>query len=135
MIDAEGIRARLIAGQAFGMTSPLVTASDTLHADVQLAPGARLPIEPGYEDRARHTIAGTIEVAGDSFEPGQLLVLSPSDPMTVRATTDARFMLFGGDPIEGPRYVWWSLVSSPPERIVAAKEEWARGPIRHRAGR
>ncbi|TNC61098.1 pirin family protein [Rubellimicrobium roseum] len=127
LLDADGIQARLIAGQAFGLASPLVTASDTLYADVQLAPGARLPIEPSYEERALYTIAGTIEVAGDSFEPGQLLVLRPGDPITVRATTVARFMLFGGAPMEGPRYIWWNFVSSRPERIAAAKEEWARG--------
>ena len=94
---------------------------------LQLAPGARLPIEPSTEERALYTISGAIEVAGDSFEPGQLLVLRPGDPITVRATTAARFMLFGGAPMEGPRYIWWNFVSSRPERIAAAKEEWARG--------
>jgi hypothetical protein len=29
--------------------------------------------------------------------------------------------------MEGPRYIWWNFVSSRPERIAAAKEEWARG--------
>ncbi len=36
-------------------------------------------------------------------------------------------MLFGGAPMGGPRYIWWNFVSSRPERIEAAKEEWARG--------
>ena len=27
----------------------------------------------------------------------------------------------------GPRYIWWNFVSSRPERIEQAKEEWARG--------
>jgi redox-sensitive bicupin YhaK (pirin superfamily) len=127
VIDADGIRARLIAGQAFGTTSPLATASETLYADVQLEPGARMPIDAAYEERALYTIAGTIEVAGDQFEPAQLLVLHPGDAITVTATSAARFMLFGGAPMEGPRYIWWNFVSSRPERIAAAKEEWARG--------
>jgi redox-sensitive bicupin YhaK (pirin superfamily) len=127
VIDADGIRARLIAGQAFGTTSPLATASETLYADVQLEPGARMPIDATYEERALYTIAGTIEVAGDQFEPAQLLVLHPGDAITVTATSAARVMLFGGAPMEGPRYIWWNFVSSRPERIAAAKEEWARG--------
>ncbi|WP_159719028.1 pirin family protein [Geminicoccus flavidas] len=127
VIDADGIRARLIAGQAFGAASPLATASETLYADVQLEPGARMPIDATYEERALYTIAGTIEVAGDRFEPAQLLVLRPGDGITVTATSAARFMLFGGAPMEGPRYIWWNFVSSRPERIAAAKEEWARG--------
>jgi hypothetical protein len=27
----------------------------------------------------------------------------------------------------GPRYIWWNFVSSRPERIEQAKEEWAQG--------
>jgi redox-sensitive bicupin YhaK (pirin superfamily) len=127
IVDADGVRARLIAGRAFGAASPLATASETLYADVQLKAGTRIPVEAAYEERALYTIAGTIEVAGDAFEPGQLLVLRPGDAITVTATSDAQFMLFGGAPMEGPRYLWWNFVSSRPERIAAAKEEWARG--------
>jgi redox-sensitive bicupin YhaK (pirin superfamily) len=126
MIDADGVRARLIAGSAQGQTSPLLTASETLYADVQLAGGRSMPIDPGYEERALYTISGEIEAAGESFEPAQLLVLRPGDAITVRAS-DARFMLFGGAPMGGPRYIRWNFVSSRRERIEAAKEEWAKG--------
>jgi len=126
-VDVDGISARLIAGEAFGARSPLKTPSETLYADVHLAPGAQLPIDPSYEERALYTIAGEIEVTGDTFGPGQLLVLRSGDPIRVRAKTDAQFMLFGGAPMGGPRYIWWNFVSSRPERIEQAKEEWARG--------
>src|SRR5690606_19945430 len=54
-LEADGVHARLIAGRAFGLASPLVTASETLYADVQLAGAARLPIDRGYEERALYT--------------------------------------------------------------------------------
>ena len=131
VVEAGGARARLIAGSAFGATSPLKASSETLYADVELAAGARMPIDASYEERALYTIAGTIEIAGDRFEPGQLLVLRPGDAITVAARgapgTAARFMLFGGAPMEGPRYIWWNFVSSRRERIEQAKDEWARG--------
>ena len=132
MVEAEGLTARLIAGSAFGASSPLKTASDTLYADVTLAPGARAPIAPNADERAIYTIRGEIEVAGDSFGPGQLLVLRPGDEIVVTAKANAtgdhaRFMLFGGAPMDGPRYIWWNFVSSRPERIEQAKEEWRRG--------
>ncbi|MGB6230706.1 MAG: pirin family protein, partial [Litorimonas sp.] len=127
VVDADGITARLIAGSAFGATSPLKTASDTLYADVQLRAGASAPIEPDADERALYTISGMIEIAGDTFEAGELLVLRPGDCHTVRATSDARFMLFGGAPMDGPRYIWWNFVSSRLERIEQAKEEWANG--------
>jgi len=123
----QGVIARLIAGDAFGRSSPLKTPSETLYADVQLAAGAQLPIDPAYEERALYTIAGEIQIAGDVFGPSQLLVLRPRDTIVVRATGAAQFMVFGGSPMEGPRYIWWNFVSSRPERIEQAKEEWARG--------
>jgi redox-sensitive bicupin YhaK (pirin superfamily) len=127
VVDVEGVKARIIAGEAFGARSPLRTASQTLYADVQLAAGARVPLDSSYEERALYTIGGEIEVAGDAFGPGQLLVLRPGDPIVVRAKTAAQFMLFGGAAMEGPRYIWWNFVSSRPERIDQAKEEWAKG--------
>ena len=127
VIEAGGIEARLIAGRAFGGTSPLRAASETVYADVQLRAGAWAPIDAEYEERALYTIAGEIELAGRRFEPGQLLVLRPGDAITVRARADSRFLLFGGAPMGGPRYIWWNFVSSRPERIEQAKEEWRRG--------
>jgi redox-sensitive bicupin YhaK (pirin superfamily) len=127
VVEAQGISARLIAGQAFGARSPLETPSETLYADLHLSRGAQVPIDPSHEERALYTISGEIEVAGDAFGPGQLLVLRSGDPIRVRAIGDARFLLFGGASMGGPRYIWWNFVSSRLERIEAAKEEWARG--------
>ena len=127
VIESGGASARLIAGDAFGARSPLETASDTLYADIRLDPGATVPIDATHEERALYTIEGTIEIAGDAFEPGQLLVLRPGDAHAVTATSRARVMLFGGAPMGGPRYIWWNFVSSRPERIEQAKEEWSKG--------
>jgi redox-sensitive bicupin YhaK (pirin superfamily) len=127
VIEAHGVTARLIAGEAFGAASPLAVASPTLYADAQLAAGAVMPVDAGYEERAVYVLEGEIEIAGDRFERGQLLILRPGDPHAVRAVTPARVMLFGGEPMEGPRWIWWNFVSSRPERIDQAKEEWSRG--------
>ena len=125
--DAEGVGMRLIAGRTHGLTSPLDALSDTLYADVTLAQGARFEVEPFYVERALYTISGGIEVSGQPYVPGQLLILHPGDAVTVTASEDARFMVFGGEPMDGPRYIWWNFVSSRRERIEQAQEEWRRG--------
>lgn len=127
VVSENGLTARLIAGEAYGAASPLKVASPTLYADVSLIAGAKLPIDPGYDERAAYTIGGTISVAGETFEPGQLLIFRRGDALTVKAETDARIMLFGGEPMGGPRYIWWNFVSSRKERIDLAKKEWAAG--------
>ncbi len=122
-----GFSARMIAGSGFGVTSPLKASSETLYGDITVQAGHVVPIDQSYEERALYTISGTIEVTGQTYDPGQLLILHPNDVVTVKAKSDARFMLFGGAPMDGPRYIWWNFVSSRAERIEQAKEEWAQG--------
>ena len=127
VVEAGGVEARLIAGRAFGAASPLEAASEMVYADVRMRNGASVPLDPDHEERALYTITGEVEVAGQRFGPGQLLVLHPGDAITVRAHGETRFMLFGGAPMDGPRWIWWNFVSSRRERIEQAKEEWRRG--------
>jgi hypothetical protein len=36
-------------------------------------------------------------------------------------------MLLGGEPMDGPRHIWWNFVSSRKERIEQAKADWKAG--------
>lgn len=126
VIEARGISARIIAGSLYGATSPVKTHSDLFYADVQMAAGSALPLPVEHEERGVYVAEGTIEVAGQSFEEGRLLVFRPGDAITLRARGNARLMLLGGEPMDGPRYIWWNFVSSSKDRIEAAKDDWKR---------
>ena len=67
---------------------------------------------------------GEIEIAGDTFNAGALLVFRPGDRITITAQSNSRFMMLGGDPMDGPRFIWWNFVSSRMERIEQAKADW-----------
>jgi hypothetical protein len=97
------------------------------YADAALAAGASLPLDASHEERGIYIVSGTIEVAGERFEEGQLLVFRPGDPITVTARTRARLMLLGGEPMDGPRHIWWNFVSSSKDRIDQAKADWQAG--------
>jgi len=60
-----------------------------------------------------------------SLAEGQMLVLPEGSPIAIRANGDARFVMLGGAPLDGPRFIWWNLVSSSRERIEQAKRDWA----------
>jgi redox-sensitive bicupin YhaK (pirin superfamily) len=122
-----GVRARVIAGSAFGRTSPVGMLSEWLYAEVSLAAGASAPLDPDPEERAIYAVEGEVEIAGETFEGPRLLVFHPGDRITVRATRPARLMFLGGAALEGPRYIWWNFVSSRRERIEQAKEDWRTG--------
>jgi redox-sensitive bicupin YhaK (pirin superfamily) len=92
-----------------------------------MSAGAKLPVPTDAIERAVYLLSGQVTIDKNVFEAGQLVILKPQHPVVIQASTQARFMLFGGEPMEGPRYIWWNFVSSRLERIEAAKEEWANG--------
>jgi redox-sensitive bicupin YhaK (pirin superfamily) len=119
-----GVTARIIAGSAFGVRSPVEGLSEWFYAEVMLDLGAAAPLDADYEERAIYVVDGEIEIAGDRFEGPRLLIFRPGDRITVRAVGGSRMMLLGGAALEGPRYIWWNFVSSRKERIEQAKEDW-----------
>jgi redox-sensitive bicupin YhaK (pirin superfamily) len=125
-IEAEGKRVRVIAGSLFGQISPVRTFSEMFYADVELAAGAKVPLPVGHEERAIYIAAGSIEIAGDVFEAGRMLVFRPGDEITVNALALSRLLFLGGEPMDSPRHIWWNFVSSSLDRIEQAKEDWAQ---------
>jgi redox-sensitive bicupin YhaK (pirin superfamily) len=124
LVSEEGKTVRVVAGSIYGAQSPVATASQTLFADVTLAAGASLPVDADTEERAVYLISGEVDIAGDRFTAGRLLVFRPGDRITVTAVSDAHLVLLGGAAMDGPRHIWWNFVSSRKERIEQAKADW-----------
>jgi redox-sensitive bicupin YhaK (pirin superfamily) len=127
IVETPGAEVRVIAGSAYGARSPVQVLSELFYADARLDAGASLPLDAEHEERALYLVEGEIEIAGDRFAPGRLLVFCPGDAMTINALQRSRFMLLGGAALDGPRHMWWNFVSSRKERIEQAKEDWKAG--------
>jgi redox-sensitive bicupin YhaK (pirin superfamily) len=126
-VSGEGKTVRVLVGALYGARSPVQSFSETVYADITLDADAKLPIAAEHEERAIYLVDGTIEIAGETFAPGRLLVLRPTIAITVTSRSAARLMLLGGAPMDGPRHIWWNFVSSSPERIEQAKADWKAG--------
>lgn len=123
-VSGEGKTVRLIMGQMFGQTSPADFPHPCFYAEAVMAPGAVLPLDADYEERAVYIASGEIDIAGETFAAGRLLVFRPGDRISILATAQSRLMLLGGEPMDGPRHIWWNFVSSSKDRIDAAKADW-----------
>lgn len=124
-IEDTGVSARLILGTAYGETSPVTMLSETFYLDMRLDPGASFPLPDDHEDRGVYVTQGSVEVAGDTFDEGRMMVFRPGDRLSVRAGPQgARLMLLGGATLNEDRYIWWNFVSSSKEKIEAATREW-----------
>jgi redox-sensitive bicupin YhaK (pirin superfamily) len=126
-IERDGKTVRVVAGSLFGKKSPVKTFSKLFYGDAACQPGAFLSLDNEHQERAIYLVEGSVEIAGQAFEPGRLLVFSSGDEVTVKATSAARLLLFGGEPLDGPRHLWWNFVSSSRERIEQAKADWKAG--------
>jgi redox-sensitive bicupin YhaK (pirin superfamily) len=127
LIEDGGVTVRVVAGSVYGAKSPVRTHSDLFYADVRLAAGSVLPLPADHEERGIYVAEGAIAIADQSFAAGRLLVFRPGDAISVKAKTEARIMLLGGEPMDGPRHIWWNFVSSSKDKIEAAKDDWKRG--------
>ncbi len=127
VLEGEGKRVRQIAGELYGSRSPLAVFSDMFYADAALDDGALLELPAEHEERAVYIAEGSVDIAGEIFEAGRLLVFRRGAPVTMSAVGPARLLLLGGAPMDGPRHLWWNFVSSSKERIEQAKADWKQG--------
>ncbi len=127
VVSDSGKTVRVVLGALYGKKSPVATTSETIFGDVVLKAGATLPLDAGHEERAIYVIEGELDIAGDTFGPQRLLVFKPGDAVSIRANSDAHFVIAGGAPMDGPRHIWWNFVSSRKDRIEQAKADWASG--------
>lgn len=123
-IAMPGITLRIIAGTAFGKTSPAATFSDLFYVVAEMEGGSSLAIPTEHEERAVYLVDGEITVEGEPFEIRHMGVLPSGREITIEATAKARVMLLGGKPMDGDRFIWWNFVASSREAINEAKQRW-----------
>jgi redox-sensitive bicupin YhaK (pirin superfamily) len=115
---------RVLVGEAFGARSPVRRASATCYLDVQLPDGGVLDLPPLAPEIALYPVQGGLSVNSQRMDAGAMAVLEPGQPARLRASGATRIAIVGGEPLDGPRYLWWNFVSSRRERILQAGADW-----------
>jgi redox-sensitive bicupin YhaK (pirin superfamily) len=132
--DGSGVWMRVIAGDAFGMRSPVISHSPLFYVHAVLQARASLQMPSHYSERAAYVAAGSVQFEGVQYKAGQMLVFGgggvPTSGATpvITACQTSTLMLLGGEPL-GERFIWWNFVSSRKDRIEAAKADWRAGRI------
>ena len=124
LVEDGQVSARVIMGSLWGVTAPTTQHAATIYADILMNAGASLPIDAEADERAVLVALGDATLDGEPLDRYSLYILKPGQAMTLRATSDARVMLLGGEAFTTPRHVWWNFVSSSRDRINEAKAEW-----------
>lgn len=127
LVETGDVSARVIMGSLWGVTAPTTQHASTIYADILMNAGATLPIDAEADERAILVALGTASLDGERLETHSLYVLKPGQTMTLKADSDCRVMLLGGEAFSTPRHVWWNFVSSSRDRINQAKADWKAG--------
>ncbi len=126
-ITDNGITATVIMGSLWGRNAPTTQHAETIYADINMRAGSTIPIDAEADERAVLVATGQASLDGEALQTHSLYVLEPGVPMTLRADTDCRVMLLGGQAFKTQRHVWWNFVSSSRDRINQAKDDWKAG--------
>jgi len=132
LLEEPGVRVCVVAGEVEGARAPVALRSELFYLDVALERGARFRLPRAPVERAAYVVDGRLAVGTGAqasvHDAGRLLVLAPRADIVIEARDGpVRLMALGGEPLDGPRYVWWNFVASSRERIDAAKADWKAG--------
>ncbi|MCC6765303.1 MAG: pirin family protein [Deltaproteobacteria bacterium] len=126
-LERDGVRLRVLAGRAYGVSPPVHAFSPFFYVEAVMPAESRLELPSEHPERAVYVGEGSVQCGAERVGDGRMLVLSPGVPMTLDACGEARVMLLGSAPLEGPRHIDWNFVSSRKDRIEQAKRDWREG--------
>lgn len=123
-IEIEGVTIRVLIGEAFGLTSPVKTFSETLYFEANMPAGARISL-PKTEEIAVYVVKGEAMVDADKLPINAMSIMGRAGAV-LSCDRPARIAVIGGKSL-GPRFMEWNFISSRKERIQQAKNDWRAG--------
>lgn len=128
---ASGVRARVVAGELFGVRGPVAgIATQPVYLDVALAAMAHIeiPLPKDHNAFAYVFEGGAVQIGGEKLSRGELGVLSQGDSVSLAAGDSAvRVLLVAGKPINEPIAKYGPFVMNTPEQIVQAMQDYQAG--------
>ncbi|MFT6148429.1 MAG: redox-sensitive bicupin YhaK (pirin superfamily) [Saprospiraceae bacterium] len=123
--EENGLKMTLIAGEGYGRKSPLPVYSPLFMIDIQATKKTDLDIKSQLNGEIAFVVTtGKVTDGTEVIEAGQMLISKTEDECFITLEANTRLLLFGGKPLDEPRYLFWNFVSSSKERLEQAKNDW-----------
>lgn len=121
----DGLEIILVAGEGFGRKSPLPVHSPLFMVDITANHATSLDIRGQLAGEIAIVVTnGSVSDGDTTIEAGQMLISKTENECQLDLAAKSRVLLFGGEPLPEPRYLYWNFVSSSKERLEQAKEDW-----------
>ena len=123
--EEYGVSLKLIAGHIGDRETPVKVHSSLFLAVAESEGTGELILDEAFAgERAIYIVNGGINVYGEKYGKGNLVVFNPNKVISVQLTEGTKVMVFGGETFPEERYIWWNFVSSSKEKIETAKRRW-----------
>jgi redox-sensitive bicupin YhaK (pirin superfamily) len=123
-LEFDGVRGRVVAGQAYGKRSPVSISSELFYVDAHVSQGKPLQLPDDHAQRAAYVIEGAMRAGEETLAPGELVSFEPGTNVSLVAEVDTHVVLLGGAPLDAPRYIWWNFVASSEALLEDARQAW-----------
>ena len=126
VVPLDGAVVKVLIGTAFGQTSPVRTYMQTVYLDVMLQAGRELRLEGLPPEAAIYPVSGDVLVDGVALVPHTMALLEAGAvPVVTAGSGPVQFVVIGGEPLDGHRFLFWNFVSSSKERLAQAADDWS----------
>lgn len=123
--EEDGSKFKLIAGKAFDKESPVPVHSDLYFIEIKSHKKQQINIGKDlYGESALYILEGGINADGHSYEPKHILIAKDSTLCSFEMEANTTVYIFGGEPFEEERFIFWNFVNSDKSVIQQAKKDW-----------
>lgn len=123
--EEKGIHYKLIAGELLNHKSPVPTHSKLFFLEIKSKETQKLNIgEALFGEVAMYVLEGSVNIEGHTFSGKQLIVAKNAKLCEFEMAENTTVYLFGGEPFDEERFIFWNFVNSDKALIEQAKKNW-----------
>ncbi|WP_137167204.1 pirin family protein [Salinimonas lutimaris] len=124
-IHCEKVLMRLIAGEAFGYSSPVKTYTPMFYLDIITEQGA-VVARPCHESQtACYVMSGAVTIGQNTYRGGDFVILD--DEADITTQENSRYFLLGGKPLAREPILKWNFLAYSADKIAQAEQRWKNG--------
>lgn len=126
--EENGVKFKLIAGEALGRKSPVPVYSPLYFIEIQTEKAASINIGSElFGESALYILEGEVRSGEHVYAPKHILIANDATLCKFETGDHTTVYIFGGEAFPEERYIYWNFVSSSKERIEKAKDDWRNG--------
>jgi len=130
-VDQDGIYVNVIAGESFGISSPVKTRTPTMYLDFTMQPNKKLTqIVPEGYNGFLYTLEGSAYYGSNKIQSGPHYTLVLGKGINLQVETKdqrARFVLIAGKPLGEPVAQWGPFVMNTSQELNIAMSDFQSG--------